>query len=173
MGSKKYKKSHTRQVNRSARPVPVAKSPRGLIMFLVTLASVAIVFTLYTTNDTQSANSAAGVNAKARTSADLQTSISRGATQQQSTTGDNRGPVASRGPVNGLPPLPLVRFPAARPPEVLRSVYEFAANNPEVLNYVPCFCGCENFGHVSSHDCFVDHRNQDGQVVAWEAHGMG
>jgi hypothetical protein len=173
MGSKKHKKSHARQVNRSARLAPVAKSPRGLIVFLVTLASVAIVFTIYTTNDTQSANSPAGVNATARTSAGLQTSISRGATQQQSTTGDNRGPVASRAPVNGLPPLPLVRFPAARPPEVIRSVYEFAANNPEVLNYVPCFCGCENFGHVSSHDCFVDHRNQDGQVATWEAHGMG
>ena len=173
MGSKKHKKSHAQQVNRSARPAPVANSSRGLIVFLVTLASVAIVFTLYTTNDTQSANSAAGVNAKARTSAGLQTSISRTARQQQPTTGDNRGPVASRGPVKGLPPLPLVRFPAARPPEVLRSVYEFAANNPEILNYVPCFCGCENFGHVSSHDCFVDHRNQDGQVVTWEAHGMG
>ena len=173
MGSKKYKKSHARQVNRSARPVPVAKSPRGLIMFLVTLASVAIGLTIYPTNDTQPANSAAGVDAKARTSAGLQTSISRAARQQQPTTGDNRGPVASRGPVKGLPPLPLVGFPAARPPEVLRSVYEFAANNPEVLNYVPCFCGCENFGHVSSHDCFVDHRNQDGQVVSWEAHGMG
>ena len=173
MGSRKHKKSHARQVNRSARPTPVANSSRGLIIFLVTLASVAIVFTIYTTNDTQSANSAAGVNVKARTSAGLQTSISRAARQQQPTTGDNRGPVASRGPVKGLPPLPLVGFPAARPPEVIRSVYEFAANNPEVLNYVPCFCGCENFGHVSSHDCFVDHRNQDGQVVAWEAHGMG
>ena len=163
MGSRKHKKSHAQQVNRSARATPVANSSRGLIIFLVTLASVAIVFTIYTTNDTQSANSAAGVNAKARTSAGL----------QQPTTGDNRGPIASRGSVNGLPPLPLVRFPAARPPEVLRSVYEFAANNPEVLNYVPCFCGCENFGHVSSHDCFVDHRNKDGQVAAWEAHGMG
>ena len=167
MGSRKHKKSHAQQVNRSARPAPVANSSRGLIIFLGTLASVAIVFTIYTTNDTQSANSAAGVNVKARTSAGLQTSISRAARQQQPTTGDNRGPV------KGLPPLPLVGFPAARPPEVIRSVYEFAANNPEVLNYVPCFCGCENFGHVSSHDCFVDHRNQDGQVVAWEAHGMG
>jgi hypothetical protein len=173
MGSRKHKKSHAQQVNRSTKPAPVTNSSRGLIVFLVTLASVAIVFTIYTTNDTQSVNSATGANAKARTSAGLQMAISRDATQQPPTPGDNRGPVASRGPVNGLPPLPLVRFPAARPPEVVRSVYEFAANNPEVLNYVPCFCGCENFGHVSSHDCFVDHRNQDGQVAAWEPHGMG
>ena len=173
MGSRKHKKSPSRQVSRSVGPAPVANSSRGLFLFLVAFASVAIVFTLYTTNDTQSANSVTSVNAKARTSVGLQTSIPRAVTQQQPATGENRGPVASRGAVSGLPPLPLVRFPAARPPEVLRSVYEFAANNPEVLNYVPCFCGCENFGHVSSHDCFVDHRNQDGQVAAWEAHGMG
>ncbi|SVA42409.1 uncharacterized protein METZ01_LOCUS95263, partial [marine metagenome] len=49
MGSRKHKKSHARQVNRSARPTPVANSSRGLIIFLVTLASVAIVFTIYTT----------------------------------------------------------------------------------------------------------------------------
>ena len=173
MGSRKHKKSPSRQVSRSVGPAPVANSSRGLFLFLVAFASVAIVFTLYTTNDTQSANSVTSVNAKARTSVGLQTSIPRAVTQQQPATGENRGPVASRGSVSGLPPLPLVRFPAARPPEVLRSVYEFAANNPEGLNYVPCFCGCENFGHVSSHDCFVDHRNQDGQVAAWEAHGMG
>ena len=32
---------------------------------------------------------------------------------------------------------------AARPAGVVRTVYEFAARHPEVLHYVPCFCGCE------------------------------
>ena len=75
-------------------------------------------------------------------------------------------------PSTDLPPLPFVRFPAPRPPEVIRSVYAFAANNPDVLSYVPCFCGCENFGHGDNHDCFVADRDAEGRVT-WEAHGMG
>ena len=33
--------------------------------------------------------------------------------------------------------------------------YEFAARHPEVMKFVPCFCGCERGGHKDNHDCFV------------------
>lgn len=69
-----------------------------------------------------------------------------------------------------LPPLPPDAFPAARPPEVVRAVYEFAARHPEVLAYVPCFCGCEHAGHRGNDDCFVRARDAAGQVT-WDAHG--
>lgn len=82
-----------------------------------------------------------------------------------------RGPVM-RLPSSNLPPLPRLQFPPPRPMEVIRAVYTFAANHPEVLSYVPCYCGCENFGHGDNHDCFVADRNAEGKV-AWEAHGMG
>ena len=82
-----------------------------------------------------------------------------------------RGPVM-RLPSSNLPPLPRLQFPPPRPMEVIRAVYTFAANHPEVLSYVPCYCGCENFGHGDNHDCFVADRNAEGNV-AWEAHGMG
>ena len=82
-----------------------------------------------------------------------------------------RGPLATL-PSTNLPSLPLVQFPAPRPPEVIRAVYEFAAHHPEVMDYIPCYCGCENFGHQANHDCFVDHRDAEGNVT-WEAHGMG
>ena len=82
-----------------------------------------------------------------------------------------RGPVATLASTD-LPPLPMVQFPAPRPPEVIRAVYAFAANHPEVLSYVPCFCGCEDFGHGDNHDCFVANLDAEGRVT-WEAHGMG
>lgn len=69
-----------------------------------------------------------------------------------------------------LPPLPPDAFPAARPPDVVRAVYEFAARHPEVLAYVPCFCGCEHAGHRGNDDCFVRARDAAGQVT-WDAHG--
>jgi|TARA_Y100000294_G_scaffold116888_1_gene108474 hypothetical protein len=84
-----------------------------------------------------------------------------------------RGPVARTLPSSNLPPLPMPGFAPPRPLEVIRSVYTFAAEHPEVLDYVPCFCGCENFGHGDNHDCFVASRDPEGNVVRWEPHGMG
>jgi uncharacterized protein with PCYCGC motif len=72
-----------------------------------------------------------------------------------------------------LPPLPLAPFPYARPPEVVRAVYTFAAMHPEVLSRVPCFCGCERRGHSNNDDCFVTARDARGRVTAWEPHGVG
>ena len=71
-----------------------------------------------------------------------------------------------------LPLLPPGIETAARPPEVVRAVYEFAARHPEVLHYVPCFCQCERMGHRGNEDCFVAARNGAGKVTAWEPHGM-
>jgi len=70
-----------------------------------------------------------------------------------------------------LPPLPVTAFAPARPPEVVRAVYTFAARHPEVLHYVPCFCGCERSGHKGNDDCFVRSREPDGRPT-WEEHGM-
>ena len=71
-----------------------------------------------------------------------------------------------------LPPLPLVGFQPPRPPDVVQAVYRFAAQHPEVMRYVPCYCGCERSGHRDNEDCFVSARAADGQVT-WNTHGMG
>jgi len=73
---------------------------------------------------------------------------------------------------NVLPPLPFGPSPPARPPDVVRAVYTFAAEHPEVLGYVPCYCGCERSGHRGNDDCFVTSRNANGDVRSWEPHGM-
>jgi Protein of unknown function with PCYCGC motif len=71
-----------------------------------------------------------------------------------------------------LPPLPFSGFPPARPVEVVTAAYTFAAEHPEVLGYVPCYCGCERSGHRGNDDCFVAARSPSGDVVDWDAHGM-
>lgn len=71
-----------------------------------------------------------------------------------------------------LPPLPLVQNLVPRSPQVIRDAYIFAAQNPQVLEYVPCFCGCETRGHKRNADCFVQSRNPDGSVREWDTHGM-
>jgi hypothetical protein len=74
--------------------------------------------------------------------------------------------------------LPELRLPAIdprllpRPPDVIRTVYRFAAEHPEVLRYMPCFCGCNEMGHRSSEDCFVKSRSKGGTVTEWNEHGI-
>ena len=74
--------------------------------------------------------------------------------------------------------LPVLRLPAIdprllpRPPAVIQDTYRFAAEHPEVLSYVPCFCGCERGGHRGNDDCFVKTRNAQGDVTEWEPHGL-
>jgi uncharacterized protein with PCYCGC motif len=75
-------------------------------------------------------------------------------------------------PQENLPPLPFSPEPPARPAEVVRAAYKFAAEHPEVLSYVPCYCGCERTGHRGNEDCFVTARDANGDVTAWEPHGM-
>ena len=40
-------------------------------------------------------------------------------------------------------------------PEV-QDAYRFAFANKELLEQVPCYCGCVAMGHESNYDCYVD-----------------
>ena len=84
-----------------------------------------------------------------------------------STPGSPRPPADAQ-----FPPLPLVPNLIPRSPEVITAAYEFAARNPDVLEYVPCFCGCETAGHSANANCFVSTREADGTVREWDTHGM-
>jgi len=77
---------------------------------------------------------------------------------------------AHSGPLPALPPVP---FTPSRPMAIVQQVYEFAARHPEVLQHVPCYCGCERIGHNGNHDCFVKTRMANGTVTEWDPHGFG
>jgi Protein of unknown function with PCYCGC motif len=77
---------------------------------------------------------------------------------------------AHTGPLPALPPVP---FTPSHPMAIVQQVYEFAARHPEVLQHMPCYCGCERIGHDGNHDCFVKTRTANGTVTEWEPHGIG
>jgi len=97
---------------------------------------------------------------------------------QASATAQNMTPVepvyAKFGPHKQavLPPFPFDTEPPIRPIQVINAAYTFAAEHPEVLAYVPCYCGCERGGHRGNDDCFVMARAANGDVTQWEPHGM-
>jgi hypothetical protein len=56
---------------------------------------------------------------------------------------------------------------------VVRETYDFAAQHPEILKYVPCYCGCGSQGHKANESCFVARRDARGNVLEWDTHGFG
>jgi hypothetical protein len=70
-----------------------------------------------------------------------------------------------------FPPIPTPGFAPGRPLDQTRAVYQFAAEHPEVLKFVPCYCGCESTGHPHNESCFVKRRDVAGNVVEWDTHG--
>jgi hypothetical protein len=91
--------------------------------------------------------------------------------KSQSVTTQAAKPLAPHKQAN-LPPLPFgPRDPLPRSPQVVAQVFQFAAEHPEILAYVPCFCGCDHMGHKGNDDCFVKSRAANGDVLQWEPHG--
>lgn len=53
----------------------------------------------------------------------------------------------------------------------IKGVYQIAGLNQELLEWIPCYCGCgEEAGHRDNGDCFVKEIQSDGKVL-WDDHG--
>ncbi|UII54506.1 PCYCGC domain-containing protein [Cytobacillus spongiae] len=56
-------------------------------------------------------------------------------------------------------------------PEQMKVIYEAAAKNQELLEYIPCYCGCgDSVGHKDNYDCFV-YENKPSEAIVWDDHG--
>ena len=42
-----------------------------------------------------------------------------------------------------------------------RALYTFATEHPEVLSFMPCVCGCVDFGHTSNRSCYIKAETPD------------
>jgi len=56
-------------------------------------------------------------------------------------------------------------------PEV-QEAYRFALANPDVLDKIPCYCGCGGVGHLDNRMCYVQSEAAAGQVV-FDDHAAG
>jgi len=56
-------------------------------------------------------------------------------------------------------------------PEEMQTIYANAAQHKELLENIPCYCGCdESAGHRNNYDCFIHENKRDGKVI-WDDHG--
>lgn len=51
-----------------------------------------------------------------------------------------------------------------------QAAYAYALARPDVLQWLPCYCGCGGMGHRSNLDCFFQRREEEG-TYTYEEHG--
>jgi hypothetical protein len=54
-------------------------------------------------------------------------------------------------------------------PDAWQSAYAYALARPDVLQWLPCYCGCVGMDHRSNLDCFFQRREVEG-FYAYEEH---
>ena len=84
-------------------------------------------------------------------------------------------PACSTAPdANGLHMMPMDQLPAEvqAAPASVRTAYQFAAANPDVMENLPCYCGCGSIGHDSNYDCYIAEVDANG-AIRFDAHALG
>lgn len=154
-------------------PPPRGRSKTTMIIAVVVVAILAVAYVL----NRRAAEPAATAAVSSATDSTAATPPTPAASDQQAASAvpaSNEAPASAKfGPHTqaSYPPLPETGFPPPRPAETVRAVYQFAAEHPEVLSYIPCYCGCDRQGHKGNDDCFVAERSPNGDVRAWDSHG--
>ena len=60
----------------------------------------------------------------------------------------------------------------ATAPDDVKEAYVFAAKHPEVLQYIPCYCGCGAMGHESNLNCYISDASRP-ESIAFDNHAAG
>jgi hypothetical protein len=78
---------------------------------------------------------------------------------------------ASVGHAYRLAPLHEMPSEVQKSPQTVREAYQFAVAHPEVVQALPCYCGCGPMGHVSNESCYIEARREDG--IVYDNHALG
>jgi len=57
-------------------------------------------------------------------------------------------------------------------PVTVQEAYQFNVANPDIMEDIPCYCGCGNVGHTSNYDCYVADVDAAG-TITFDNHALG
>jgi hypothetical protein len=160
------RKSSAKQQPSGSAPEPPSKSGLNpLLLAAIVVAVIGVGVFAFMRSDSPAKPTAAEASAAA--------TQSKGAKAGEPTAEAIAAAAAARPhKQDNYPPIPFAAYAPPRPAEIVTADFHFAAEHPEVLSYVPCFCGCQQGGHRGNHDCFVKSRAANGDVLEWEPHGV-
>ena len=59
-----------------------------------------------------------------------------------------------------------------RAPTTVQEGYQFAVANSEILEQIPCYCGCGAMGHTSNYSCYAEGIDASGETI-FDGHALG
>jgi hypothetical protein len=57
-------------------------------------------------------------------------------------------------------------------PVAVQEAYQFNTANPDIMDDIPCYCGCGDIGHTSNYDCYVSSVDDKGKIT-YDNHALG
>ena len=70
--------------------------------------------------------------------------------------------------------MPLDQMPmeVQSAPVAVQEAYQFNTANPDIMQDIPCYCGCGDIGHTSNYDCYVSDVDANGSIT-FDNHALG
>ncbi|MBI5943616.1 MAG: hypothetical protein HY864_04550 [Chloroflexi bacterium] len=70
--------------------------------------------------------------------------------------------------------MPLDQMPmdVQSAPVAVQEAYQFNTANPDIMQDIPCYCGCSDIGHTSNYDCYVSDVDASGKIT-FDNHALG
>lgn len=74
----------------------------------------------------------------------------------------------------GIEMAPLSDMPreVQQAPVTVREGYQFAVANPDILEEIPCYCGCGAMGHTSNYNCYAQGAAEE-STLRFDGHALG
>lgn len=71
-----------------------------------------------------------------------------------------------------MSPLDQMPMDVQSAPVAVREAYQFNVANPDIMQDIPCYCGCGDVGHTSNYDCYVSDVDASGKIT-FDNHALG
>jgi len=69
---------------------------------------------------------------------------------------------------------PMSKMPAEvqSAPVTVQQAYQFTSANPDLMENIPCYCGCGDIGHTSNYACYISSVDDRGGST-FDSHALG
>lgn len=71
-----------------------------------------------------------------------------------------------------MSPLDQMPTDVQSAPVAVQEAYQFNASNPDIMQDIPCYCGCGDIGHTSNYDCYISEVDASGKIT-FDNHALG